>query len=55
MQVVNFLGPSQGVCVGVSNHKNSEAQTKNYLHARMFARNLGINTNNLGGASKVFT
>lgn len=44
MQLANFLQPTQGVAVGVQVRDTSKGDksSKNFLHARMFARNLGI-------------
>ena len=48
MQVESFLQPADGVAVGMHKHRynenanNSLSSTQNYLHARIFGRNLGL-------------
>ena len=48
MQVESFLQPADGVAVGMhknrynENTNNSLSSTQNFLHARMFVRNLGL-------------
>ena len=42
MQVENFLQPTHGVGVGISKCQGAAKSTQNFLHARMFARNLKL-------------
>ena len=53
MNVRNFMAPSHGVAIGIGSGEGSggatrqsaSATSKNFLQARIFARNLKVNTN----------